>query len=154
MGSVQGHEPQAEAEARPRATIATMIILDTHAWLWLCLEPRRLSTLATNAIRHAIDDGGLAIASISLLEVAKLVARGRIVPQGTADAWLDALIDRSSVTIKEITPAVATIAAHFPDDFPGDPADRLIAATARAGGAALVTRDASMRASSAVETIW
>jgi PIN domain nuclease of toxin-antitoxin system len=131
-----------------------MIVLDTHAWLWLCLEPRRLSTLATNAIRRAIDDGGLAIASITLLEVARLTARGRIIPQGTAGAWLETLIDRSNVTVKEITPAVATIAAYFAEDFPGDPADRLIAATARVEGASLVTRDAAIRASSAVETIW
>jgi len=43
---------------------------------------------------------------------------------------------------------------HFPADFPGDPADRVIAATARATGAALVTRDACLRRSHAVETIW
>ena len=131
-----------------------MIVLDTHAWIWLCLEPGRLSRTATTAIRRATDDGGLAVDSISLLEVARLAARGRLVPQGTVAAWLDALIDRSNVTIKEITPTIATIAAHLPDDFPGDPADRLIAATARAEGASLVTRDAAIRASSAVETIW
>ena len=74
-----------------------MIVLDTHAWLWMCVEPRRLSTAASAAIRRALGDGGLAIASISLLEVAALVARGRIIPHGTIDAWLDALVDRSSV---------------------------------------------------------
>jgi PIN domain nuclease of toxin-antitoxin system len=49
---------------------------------------------------------------------------------------------------------VAALATHFPDDFPGDPADRLIAATARADGVPLVSRDARLRASAVVETIW
>lgn len=131
-----------------------MILLDTHAWLWLCLEPRRLSAGAAAAIRRAIADGGLAIASITLWEVAMLLAGGRVVPQGTPETWLTSLIDRSGVTIKVITPAVASVAAHLPDDFPGDPADRLIAATARVEGLPLVSRDARVRASPAVETIW
>ncbi len=64
------------------------------------------------------------------------------------------MIDRSGVTVKAITPTVAALAAHFSDHFPGDPADRLIAATARAEGLSLVTRDARICASGVVETIW
>lgn len=131
-----------------------MIVLDTHAWLWLSLEPRRLSKVAAAAIRRATHDGGFAIASISLWEVAMMLARGRIVPHGTPDAWLSALVDRSSVTVREITPSIATLAAHFPDNFSADPADRLIAATARAEGMPLISRDARIRASAVVETIW
>ena len=131
-----------------------MILLDTHAWLWLCLEPRRLSATATRAIRRAVSEGGLAVASISLWEVAMMIARGRVIPQGTAEAWLGALIDRSGVIVKEITPAVAALATHFPGDFPADPADRLIAATARAEGLPLLSRDSRMRTSPVVETIW
>ena len=131
-----------------------MILLDTHAWLWLCVEPRRLSTAAASAIRRAVNGGGLAIASITLWEVAMMLARGRVTAQGTPEAWLTALVDRSGVSIKEITPAVAALATHLPSDFPGDPADRLIAATARANGIALVSRDGRMRASPMVETIW
>lgn len=131
-----------------------MIVLDTHAWLWLCLEPRRLSAAATGAIRRAVNGGGLAIASITLWEVAMMLARGHVIPQGTPEAWLGALVDRSGVSVKEITPVVAALATHFPGDFPADPADRLIAATARAEGMPLVSRDAGMRASPVVETIW
>ena len=131
-----------------------MILLDTHAWLWLCLEPRRLSPLATAAIRRAIKAGGLSIASITLWEVAMMLMRGRIMAQGTPEAWLGALIDRSGVTVRNITPAVAVLATHLPEDFPGDPADRLIAATARANGMGLVSRSAALRASPLVQTIW
>ena len=131
-----------------------MIVLDTHAWLWLCLEPQRLSGAAKTAIRRAIASGGLAIASITLWEVSMLLARGRVIPQGTPEAWLGALVDRSGVIVKEITPAVAALATHFPGDFPADPADRLIAATARTEGVPLVSRDARIRASPVVETVW
>ena len=131
-----------------------MILLDTHAWLWLGLEPRRLSGTATAAIRRAASAGGLAIASITLWEVAMMIARGQVVPQGTPEAWLAALVERSAVVVKEITPAVAALATHLPADFPGDPADRLIAATARIEGAILVSRDRGLRASPMVETAW
>ena len=131
-----------------------MILLDTHAWLWLCLEPQRLSEAAREAIRRALSQGGLSIASITIWEAAMMIARGRVVPQGTAEAWLGALIDRSGVSVREITPAVAALSTQLPDDFPGDPADRLIAATARVAGISLVTRDVRVRRSPTVETIW
>ena len=56
--------------------------------------------------------------------------------------------------IKPITPEVAALAWQFPDDFSRDPADRLIAATARAEGMALVTRDERIRRCALVKTIW
>lgn len=42
----------------------------------------------------------------------------------------------------------------FPDDYPHDLADRMIGATARAEGLALVTRDESIRKSPLLKTIW
>ena len=131
-----------------------MTLLDTHAWLWLCLEPQRLSPSAAAAIRRAASGGGIAIASITLWEVAMLVARGRVLPHGTPDAWLRSLVDRSGVLVQEITATVAVLASHFPAEFPADPADRLIAATARAHAAPLVSRDTGLRASPLIETIW
>lgn len=131
-----------------------MILLDTHALLWACLEPRRLSAPATTAIRKAQADDGIAIASITLWEMAMMIHLGRLVPRGTPEAWLTELLGRAGVVVRDITPAVATLATQFPNDFPADPADRLIAATARAEGLALVTRDAKLRASRVLKTVW
>ena len=131
-----------------------MILLDTHAWLWLCLDPQLLSPPAAAAIRRSLSDGGLAIASITLWEVAMMIARGRVIPHGTPETWLAALVDRSRVVVKEITAAVAVLATQFASDFPADPADRLIAATARAEGLSLVSRDSGMRRTEVVHTIW
>lgn len=131
-----------------------MILLDTHVLLWLCLEPKRLSRSAATAIRKVVSTGGIGIASISLWEIAMLIALGRLSPRGTPDAWIAELVETSGVVVKELTPPVAVLSTQFPNDFPADPADRLIAATARAEGLTLITRDVKIRKSSLVETIW
>lgn len=131
-----------------------MILLDTHVLVWLCLEPKRLSRSAATAIRKVVSTGGIGIASISLWEIAMLIALGRLSPRGTPDAWIAELVETSGVVVKELTPAVAVLSTQFPNDFPADPADRLIAATARAEGLTLITRDVKIRKSSLVETIW
>lgn len=131
-----------------------MILLDTHVLIWLTVEPRRLSRSAAAAIRRARPADGLAIASITLWELAFLFGRGRLRTHGTIEASLRRLIDVTAVSVKEITPEVAALSMQFGDDFPSDPADRLIAATARAEGIALVTADERIRASQLVKTVW
>ena len=60
----------------------------------------------------------------------------------------------SDVIVKPITPTIAALATQFPEDYSHDPADRLIGATARAEGLALVTRDDRIRSSPLLKTIW
>ena len=129
-----------------------MILLDTHVLVWMVADSKRLSRAALVEIRAAQRDGGIAISSISLWELASLVARGRIKAYGTVETSVRLLTE--GIVVKPITPDIAALAAHFPDDYPGDPADRLIGATARAEGMRLVTHDASIRKSSLIRTIW
>ena len=58
------------------------------------------------------------------------------------------------IAIKPITLEIAALANQFPDDYSGDPADRLIGATARAEGLTLVTRDENIRRSPLIRTVW
>jgi PIN domain nuclease of toxin-antitoxin system len=129
-----------------------LILLDTHALVWAVADRKRLSRAAASAIVQAQKEDGLAVAAISLWELAMLVARGRIQAYGTVDASVRLLTE--GVTLKPITAEVAALAAQFPENFPKDPADRLIAATARAEGIALVTRDEKLRSSPLLQTIW
>jgi PIN domain nuclease of toxin-antitoxin system len=130
----------------------TVILLDTHVLVWMVAEPKRLSRVALAEIRSAQREGGIALSAISLWELASLVARGRIRAYGTVDASVRLLIE--GTVVKPITPEIAALATQFPDDYPGDPADRLIGATARAEGLALITRDANIRKSPLLRTIW
>ena len=129
-----------------------MILLDTHVLVWAVLENKRLSKAASAAILKSTTEGGLAIADITLWELAMLLSRGRIQAYGTVEASVRLLTE--GLVIKPITPEIAAISTQFPADFPRDPADRLIAATARFEGLALVTHDEKLRASLLVQTIW
>ena len=129
-------------------------LLDTHVLIWLVLEPKRLTKRASSAVRRASRRGGFGLAAISLWEVAVLCGRGIIKPHGTASAWTTQLLAETGIGIVNITPTIAELATEFPAEFPRDPADRLIAATARAEGVSLITADERIRESPLVETLW
>jgi PIN domain nuclease of toxin-antitoxin system len=131
-----------------------VILLDTHVVLWAAIEHKRLSRAAESALRRAHAGGGLAIASISLWEMASLFARGRIETYGTIEASVRQVLETVGVAVKPITQEIAILAAQFPESYPRDPADRLIGATARAEGIALITQDERIRSSPLLRTIW
>jgi PIN domain nuclease of toxin-antitoxin system len=129
-----------------------MIILDTHVLVWAVAESKKLSRPAELAIRKSRLHDGVAVSAVTLWELAFLVARGRIQGYGTVERSVERLIE--GVTVKSITPEIAALATQFPDEYPHDPVDRLIGATARAEGLALVTRDENIRKSPLLKTIW
>jgi PIN domain nuclease of toxin-antitoxin system len=89
---------------------------------------------------------------MTLWELAHLMTRGRIRSIGSIEASVRKLTE--GYTIKELTLEIAALAAQFPPDFPGDPVDRIIGATARVEGMALVTADQRIQASPLFRTIW
>jgi PIN domain nuclease of toxin-antitoxin system len=131
-----------------------LILLDTHVLAWLVVEPERLSRAAASAIRRARSSDGLAIADITVWELAFLFARGLLRAHSTVENAVQNLLARSGVVVKPITAEIAAIAAQFPDDYPKDPSDRLIGATALSEGLALVTRDERILSYARLKTIW
>jgi PIN domain nuclease of toxin-antitoxin system len=131
-----------------------VILIDTHALVWLVGQPEKLSKAAASAIRRARSSDGLAIADVTVWELAFLLARGVLQSHGTVENTVRNLVNRSGVIVKPITAEIAALATQFPNDYPRDPVDRLIGATARAEGLALITRDESIRKSPLLKTIW
>ena len=131
-----------------------MILLDTHVLVWAAIEPKRLSRAADAALRRAKVSDGLAVAAISLWEAASLFARRRIESYTTVEASVRQVLETVGVVVKPLTVEVAVLATQFAEDYPRDPADRIIGATARAEGMALVTHDQRIRDCPLLKTIW
>jgi PIN domain nuclease of toxin-antitoxin system len=129
-----------------------MILVDTHALVWLKVEPFRLSTTASEAIRAARQNGGIAISAITLWELAWLTTHGRLNFSGTVDAFVEEMSSR--IAVRPITSRIAVLANQLPPTYTSDPCDRLIGATAVAEGIALVTKDRSIRNCKQIKTIW
>jgi PIN domain nuclease of toxin-antitoxin system len=129
-----------------------VILLDTNALIWAADDSSRLSRTAAAAIRRARRGQGLAVSAITLWELALLMARGRLQAYGTIDSSIRELT--AGVSVLPITPEIAALATQFPEDYPRDPADRLVGATARAEGLILITRDENIRKSPLIRTVW
>jgi PIN domain nuclease of toxin-antitoxin system len=128
-----------------------VIVLDTHAWIWLTSDPARLGKKGARAITRAKRKG---VAAISCWELSNLAARGRIELDREPLDWIQDSCRELGLDILPLTPAIAFRATRLGDAFHGDPADRLIAATAIVLSAPLVTRDERLHACPMIETIW
>lgn len=118
----------------------TSVLLDSHVVQWWSAEPERLSATA----RRLLDDADeLAVSSISWFELAWLARHERISVSIPILSWLDQLAKQ--IRTMGVTPAIAAGAVALPSSFPGDPADRLIYATAVETGWRLVTKDRRLR---------
>lgn len=117
------------------------ILLDTHTWIWLEQGDDRLPVRARNQIEKAAWSGSLFIAAISLLEVANMHRRGRVQFSIPLEQWFAETLDHRGMQIVPLTPAIAVETTLLPNSFHGDPADRLIASTARVENLILYTHD-------------
>ncbi len=130
-----------------------MILVDTHVVVWLAFAQERLSKKARSAINDARQNGGgLAISDITLLELATLVKKGRVHLQIGVESFLQEVESRFAVL--PIGGKICVRALELPANFPKDPADRVIAATALVEGLPLVTADRVIHSSRALSTIW
>jgi PIN domain nuclease of toxin-antitoxin system len=129
-----------------------VVVLDTHAWLWWAAAPSRLSGAARKTIEGADLVG---VATISVWELAMLQARGRIRLARPIGEWVGRALAGPHVREVPLSSEIA-LAAGLLDtaSFVGDPADRIVYATARTLNAPLVTRDQRLRGFDVAGTVW
>ncbi len=117
------------------------LLLDTHVWIWLMGGSPELNSAQQEIINQATRESVVGIAAISVWETAMLVQKGRIQLEKPLLAWVQEALALPGIELKSLTPEIAVESSQLPDGFHGDPADRLIVATARIHQLTLLTSD-------------
>jgi PIN domain nuclease of toxin-antitoxin system len=112
--------------------LPSSVTLDTHAWVWACVGDRKCGFLAEF-------EGRCTLPVIALWEVAMLVEKDRLELRPSVDEWI-AQNTQPPVFLQPLTAEIATLSARLPE-FHGDPADRMIVATALVLQQPLATAD-------------
>ena len=128
-----------------------MIVLDTHVWWWMVMEPGCLSQKARELLSQSEETN---IAAVSLLEIVMLERKGRIIINTTLDEWFKLALIKSSLNVLPLDYKVAIESYSLPGNFHKDPSDRQIVATSRIYGATLVTKDDRIRDYPYVNSVW
>ena len=118
-----------------------MILLDTHAAIWLAID-QGLGKQSQRIADKALADDRLAISAISFWELAMLIAKRRLRAVKSANEQRMKLL-AAGIRELPLTGEIAILAAEL-EDLHGDSADRIIAATAIAHDAMLMTADANL----------
>jgi len=134
---------------------AMLIICDTHILLFWADRRERLTIAAQQAVEHGLAGGKLACAAISFWEIALLFRKNRLVlpAQHTPASYMEDIVASLELQVISITPAIAAL-AESGIILHGDPGDRLIAATAIAHQAPLITADEKLHALPGLRCIW
>jgi PIN domain nuclease of toxin-antitoxin system len=117
-----------------------MILLDTCALIWI-MNKEPVLPAALTAVERAAKAGELYLSPISAWEIGTLVTRGRLVLDVSAEVYVGRAFSRPGVQIAALTPEIAVRSSYLPGTLHGDPADRMLVATAMLMGLKLMTRD-------------
>lgn len=119
-----------------------LTVLDTHVWIWVVEGDRTaLSAPAIEAIERSAEGGAVRVSAISVWEVAMLEAKGRISLSRPVDDWVHAALHAPGVRLLPLSPEIAIGSTRLPGAPHGDPADRILMASARHLGGQLATCD-------------
>lgn len=129
------------------------VLLDTHVWVWWLTPHSPLTRTERWGLDERAERRELFVSAISLWEAQMLHSKRRLeLPVDFAD-WLAQAADPRMISVLPLDVEVVATLGRLPRSFHGDPADRIIAATARAHALPLATRDAAIRRSRVVK-IW
>jgi PIN domain nuclease of toxin-antitoxin system len=126
--------------------VADSVLLDTCAALWL-MNGEPMSNASRKMIHLAgVANVGIYVSAITAWEIGTLVSKGRIQVAISPQVWFDTLVAMPGVRLAELTPEVLLGSTALPGTPPSDPADRMVAATARLNGYRVITRDRKLLA--------
>jgi PIN domain nuclease of toxin-antitoxin system len=118
------------------------MLLDTHVLLWFREGSPRLGRRARDHIQRVVATNGLLYSAISMLEISLHLERGKVELDETVEVWRRHLLD-DGISEVSVNGAIAIRASEL-SGMPGDPFDRIIAATADQVGTALMTADTAI----------
>jgi len=118
------------------------LLLDTHYWIWLQAgSGHQISLKLRASVERAGAEGRLLLSVISVWELAMLEAKGRIRLHLPSEEWVRQALATPGLALAPLTPEIAIESSRLPGEFHGDPADRIIVATARRMRARVLTAD-------------
>jgi PIN domain nuclease of toxin-antitoxin system len=124
--------------------MADPVLLDTCAAIWI-MKKMPLAAPGRKAVQGAyLANAGVYVSPFTAWEVGMLVSKGRLTLTIPPDVWFDSLIQMPGIRLAPLTPKILIASSTLPGTPPSDPADRIIAATARELGHLLITRDARL----------
>ena len=122
-------------------TAALPLLLDTCAAIWIS-EEQPLASEALTAIERSHRSGEfIYVSPITAWEIGLLVSRGKLTSPTSPQRWFERLLEAPGVRLADMSTDVLIASSFLPGAPPRDPADRILAATAREYGYRLMTRD-------------
>ncbi|MCH8556933.1 MAG: type II toxin-antitoxin system VapC family toxin [Balneolia bacterium] len=130
-----------------------MVLLDTHIWLWWLLGDGALSDKQRSALGKLAASRQLAVSWVSVWETEMLEMKQRVQLRPNLAEWIEAAVHPDVCLLLPVDTHVVLAQRRLPDSFHGDPADRLIAASALLGNMKLATADTKIIDSGVID-IW
>lgn len=126
------------------------ILLDTHVWLWMLVEPQRIGADASRVLTDI--DNELWLSAVSIWEALIAGERGRVDMDRSPGAWVEEALKKLPVRDAPLTREVALVSRSL-DVSHEDLADRFIAASAVVHDLTLVTADRRLLGSTQFEAL-
>jgi PIN domain nuclease of toxin-antitoxin system len=118
------------------------VLLDTHVWIWLLEGDEKLAkSPALHVIQQAATSKRVLIPAISIWELSMLETKRRISLSMDLHSWVHQALAVPGYSIAPLSPDISIESCLLPGSFHGDPADRMIVATARSLHGSLITAD-------------
>ncbi|MEX2478022.1 MAG: type II toxin-antitoxin system VapC family toxin [Gracilimonas sp.] len=118
-----------------------MILLDTHVWIWWLLGEGPLSDEERDTLTEHARKSEIAISAASIWEAEMLQRKGVIELEPDFKTWIELATQKGVCTVIPVNKEVILAQEKLPEQFPNDPADRLIVATALSNEYPLATKD-------------